>query len=92
MNEPAISRPKPLGVEIRPEPLWKRKQKREPPHEVYVVTVVEYEDGKACAPVLFAFDNEPSATACLKYLSKDTNKIYLTKEEVYGSFCVGGQI
>lgn len=53
---------------------------------VYVVTVVEYMGTEARDPVPFIFDNPLSADACLRYLSSDTNKVYLTKEEVWGSF------
>lgn len=58
---------------------------------VYVVTVVDYIGTDACDPVVFIFDNPLSADACLRYLSSDTNKVYLTKEEVWGSFMVAGK-
>lgn len=61
-------------------------------HSIYTVTVVDYIDEEAQDPAVFLFDNEHSANQCFKALSNGQNKVFMTKEEVYGSFCVGGQI
>lgn len=60
-------------------------------HNVYSVTVVDYVCGDAQDPSVFIFDNEVSANECFKFLSNGDNKVFITKEEVYGSFCVGGE-
>lgn len=60
-------------------------------HSIYTVTVVDYIDGEAQDPTVFLFDNAHTANQCLKALSNGKNKVFMTKEEVYGSFCVGGQ-
>lgn len=67
-----------------------RKRIRNILKSIYVVTVVDYVDGEAQDPAVFLFDNEYSANQCLKALSNGKNKVFMTKEEVYGSFCVGG--
>lgn len=65
-----------------------------PIHEVYVVTVVEYIGGEAQDPINYVFDNEPSADKCFCFLSEQrgSQKVYMQKEEVYGSFMLGGAI
>ena len=68
-----------------------RKRIRNILKSIFVVTVVDYVCGEAQDPTTFLFDNEYSANQCLKALSNGKNKVFMTKEEVCGSFCVGGQ-
>lgn len=64
-----------------------------PIHEVYVVTVVEYIDSDAADPVNFIFDNEEAANSCFRFFSKSGNvKLFMEKEQVYGSFMAGGEV
>ena len=58
---------------------------------LYVVACVDYIAEDAQAPVVYIFDNEHSANQCMEFLSNKNNIVTMTKEEVYGSFCVGGQ-
>ena len=56
-------------------------------HELYVVTVVEYINSDAADPVNFIFDNEEAANSCFRFFSKRDNiKLFMEKEQIYGSF------
>lgn len=62
---------------------------KDPIHEVYVVTVVEYINNDAADPVNFIFDNEEAANSCFRFFSKRGNvKLFMEKENVFGSFMV----
>jgi len=60
---------------------------KDPIHEVYVVTVVEYINSDAAEPVNFIFDNEEAASGCFCFFAKQKEiGLFMEKEEVFSHF------